>query len=623
MEKIKQLITIIHTYETADAAFLAQNVQTLLNDLSLYEFLELHSLTHHQDPLLNQIMALPSFIEVLNTRVLEQYRSPDNIPLNKLSVSELYQMQKNPGIMIKKICALPLYNKLLNERALQALPKIKWVNSHTKFLERMARAGFIDYNRIDRINGHCHGIAMMALQAWQLGYIGSFLGLLFEIMAMKPEEFDEGLIGLHRSANLLINESDTLRGFEEGRQKLQFRTNVLALFNSILVYQKSNELAYLFKMPRQPNTTQLLTGISFAHFESTPKESLLDYIISLAHHFSRANIPLSCIVSCNRHALNVNYNPQNLNWILFDSNHLPGEIVKSSVALVNILPSRFYHAKNFPVSPDIHVDIFLRLNDLELGNQALRNTLNDMNTKTKPGSSRLKIYSEAFIVLEDRPVLFLACENNDLAMVYHLIKNGADINQRDEEKRTPLMVAVSQQHIQIVVALLALHAKVNVQDAYQTTPLIYAIASGNISIIELLLRHKANVRHLKIALHDLTTPLIYAIQNNASKEVIALLLQQGALVAHPSSWTKLLLSAGSGYLFFLLLFQNWTLACLPILSISYSYYFLNQLLNDFHYWALNFLASKNDKALLTVVLDYAQQQNEFDKNFILNQSFPK
>ncbi len=88
--------------------------------------------------------------------------------------------------------------------------------------------------------------------------------------------------------------------------------------------------------------------------------------------------------------------------------------------------------------------------------------------------------------------LAMAVRHRDLAIVKTLLKDGADVNARDEGvEQTPLMSAALCGDVQIAEALLNHGADVNAQDDEGNTPLMLAADRGAAGVVEVLLRHGA------------------------------------------------------------------------------------------------------------------------------------
>ncbi len=86
-----------------------------------------------------------------------------------------------------------------------------------------------------------------------------------------------------------------------------------------------------------------------------------------------------------------------------------------------------------------------------------------------------------------------AAEKGDLAGVQAELDKGADVNKKDNDGMTPLLIAVTLGHNEIVELLIAKGADVNVADPFSMTPLHFAAVFGQKEITELLLAECADV----------------------------------------------------------------------------------------------------------------------------------
>ena len=73
-----------------------------------------------------------------------------------------------------------------------------------------------------------------------------------------------------------------------------------------------------------------------------------------------------------------------------------------------------------------------------------------------------------------------------------LRRDGFDLNERNEQGRTPLHFACKFGHAEIVHMLLSREADVNAMDQEENTPLHFAAGWGSTTLIELLLCNSAN-----------------------------------------------------------------------------------------------------------------------------------
>nr|AEI30666.1 ankyrin 23/unc44 [uncultured microorganism] len=131
--------------------------------------------------------------------------------------------------------------------------------------------------------------------------------------------------------------------------------------------------------------------------------------------------------------------------------------------------------------------------------------------------------------------LHIAASKGHLAVVRHLLEEGAAVDVPDKWGESPLQFAVRSGHLAVAEALL--DAGANVQGTARATPLHSAVARAYTRIIELLLARGASLqvaREVNVAVPGLeplvslvTTPLgVTAVQNRL--DVAAFLLDRGA-----------------------------------------------------------------------------------------------
>lgn len=90
--------------------------------------------------------------------------------------------------------------------------------------------------------------------------------------------------------------------------------------------------------------------------------------------------------------------------------------------------------------------------------------------------------------------LHMAAYNGHTAVVQYLIGQGATVDSRDGEKKTPLIHACTGPFAATVKALIQAGADVNAQDGTESfTPLMMAAGLGESEIVDILLTNKASV----------------------------------------------------------------------------------------------------------------------------------
>lgn len=81
--------------------------------------------------------------------------------------------------------------------------------------------------------------------------------------------------------------------------------------------------------------------------------------------------------------------------------------------------------------------------------------------------------------------LIAAATEGDTARISELLAQGADVNTRDAQGRTPAMSATYAKRAQTVKALIEAGADVNIRDGMLNNPFLYAGAEGLLDILKL------------------------------------------------------------------------------------------------------------------------------------------
>lgn len=136
-----------------------------------------------------------------------------------------------------------------------------------------------------------------------------------------------------------------------------------------------------------------------------------------------------------------------------------------------------------------------------------------------------------------------AVSDGDLDAVRDLISGGASVNEREDDKTTPLHIAVEDGNVEIVRLLIDFGAKMNARDEEKRTPLMLIDGDATLELVDLLLRGGARIN---VTAEDGTTPLMSAA-SGASAEVMQRLIDAGAEInaRNEDGDTPLMLAAAS------------------------------------------------------------------------------
>jgi ankyrin repeat protein len=122
--------------------------------------------------------------------------------------------------------------------------------------------------------------------------------------------------------------------------------------------------------------------------------------------------------------------------------------------------------------------------------------------------------------------LIEAARTDDQSTVGNLLRQGADVNARDEDGTTALALAISHSNVAMAELLLGKGADPDLTNELGVGPLSLAITNGSASIVELLISKGANPN---VARENGETPLMTAARMGDT-ETMKLLLARGANV---------------------------------------------------------------------------------------------
>ena len=123
--------------------------------------------------------------------------------------------------------------------------------------------------------------------------------------------------------------------------------------------------------------------------------------------------------------------------------------------------------------------------------------------------------------------LVKACIIGDLAAVEKAIDEGANVNYKDENGYTPLLISSNSGNIELVKMLISKGADINSKGSFGITALHKASGLGYIEVVEFLIKNGAivNVKNNRTG----SSPLSSAVSKN-NIEIVKILLANGATI---------------------------------------------------------------------------------------------
>lgn len=97
------------------------------------------------------------------------------------------------------------------------------------------------------------------------------------------------------------------------------------------------------------------------------------------------------------------------------------------------------------------------------------------------------------IILINNPDIVKYAKDGDLNKVIELFLSGVNLDSKNVQGDTALIIASPHSYLDIVKELLKYGADVNIKNKYGDTALIWASYKGNLDIIKELLKHNADV----------------------------------------------------------------------------------------------------------------------------------
>jgi hypothetical protein len=134
----------------------------------------------------------------------------------------------------------------------------------------------------------------------------------------------------------------------------------------------------------------------------------------------------------------------------------------------------------------------------------------------------------------DAPTLISAVEAGDIEEIRALLKEGTDVNARNNLLETVLHQAVMNHRSDIIRILLDAGADVNIKDQLGKTPLFWAAYDGPIESVKLFLDKGSDVNAKD---NNGKTPLVSAAEGN-NADIIKFLISRGADLDTAIAWTE-------------------------------------------------------------------------------------
>lgn len=93
----------------------------------------------------------------------------------------------------------------------------------------------------------------------------------------------------------------------------------------------------------------------------------------------------------------------------------------------------------------------------------------------------------------DQQKFFDAVRKGAVEIIESMIQDGFDIETRDDQGRTALLLATQLNNVEVARVLMAAGADVNAKDNIDDSPFLYAGAEGRLEILRMTLEHGADL----------------------------------------------------------------------------------------------------------------------------------
>ncbi|MCH9755752.1 MAG: ankyrin repeat domain-containing protein [Gammaproteobacteria bacterium] len=422
----------------------------------------------------------------------------------------------------------------------------QWVLERMQTLGyKVSKLNFLTYEKDP--HGHCGGFAEMAAQAFLCDDIETFNQRLRTIADIPISDYTDDFAGLREKKKRLLDEGK----LDEAKQIERTIYDILAFFDGVVIGQNSAEfsLKALYPLNETPELQDFTQTMSLTlpvdldphtsetqhktptHVEtlvgSYNQEEFLFYLQCLQNNLSE-NTALN--LSCNKHAINLNFDTEKGAWLLINANDLPGAYYKSTTAVAEKLFDGFTF-RNGPNPREIggivlETSIFTQAQHAYTVHNNLQGMKQDAQFQTLHDGSRW------YLEYGEYSPLHYALDTSNEAWILKALKATPklDINQsiypkenehlssrpffRDEDKGSPLLsYTISIQNVGMTRILLK-------EGARATQKMINTAAdNGNPLIVALFIEHGVPP----------TEKALKAAARSGSKATVELLIQHGIM----------------------------------------------------------------------------------------------
>jgi len=358
------------------------------------------------------------------------------------------------------------------------------------YISRMKATGYTAYDK-----GHCFGMSYMALQAFLTDDMKTFNDRLYVIASIPVEDFKNDFANLREEQQLLLQNGK----HAEAKKIAEIIVDILALFDGIALYHTPKDYIQLFEEPKKvrckdaAKTMQIIVPVSLDSKDNNPaliscysgaytQEDLKQYLAIMEKKLGGNSFALT--LNSAGHAINLDYDAKNKQWLLIDPETLPGVEYFDAGLLAKAMLVAFGQSTGLVMETSLYTT-----------HKHANNIQDDFLSMIQtPEWLELHSSSKLDIVFEDgRSQLFHAVFRNDIDWIQQRIALGLNVNQADASGVTPLMMTSYNESVDVAKLLIEKGADVNAIDSAGWTVLQTASWFGQWDIVKLLVEEGADV----------------------------------------------------------------------------------------------------------------------------------